>query len=234
VPHRAGAAAIGVGLIASAVTVPAVGMANAFGADSAEAEAVAFAQLQLISASPTSVTRADSGVVVSRSRSRESIEDIDEPEAAVVAPSAVIPTEAPAAPSPAPAPAPAAPAAPAPPKTVSTSAFDAAAARIGLRGYARVVYSAVRSTFGITNIGGYRAGDPRDHGTGHAVDVMITNRATGDAVAAYVIAHASEFHVKYIIWRQRIWFPGGSWKAMADRGGVTANHYDHVHISVTS
>jgi len=40
--------------------------------------------------------------------------------------------------------------------------------------------------------------------------------------------------VKYIIWRQRIWFPGGSWKAMADRGGVTANHYDHVHISVTS
>lgn len=212
------------------MTVPAVGMANAFGADSAEAEAVAFAQLQLISASPTSVTRADSGVVVSRSRSRESIEDIDEPEAAVVAPSAVIPTEAPAAPSPAPA----APAAPAPPKTVSTSAFDAAAARIGLRGYSRVVYSAVRSTFGITNIGGYRAGDPRDHGTGHAVDVMITNRATGDAVAAYVIAHASEFHVKYIIWRQRIWFPGGSWKAMADRGGVTANHYDHVHISVTS
>jgi len=188
--------------------------------------------LQLISASPTSVTRADSGVVVSRSRSRESIEDIDEPEAAVVAPAAVIPAEAPAAPSPAPAPA--APAAPAPPKTVSTSAFDAAAARIGLRGYARVVYSAVRSTFGITNIGGYRAGDPRDHGTGHAVDVMITNRATGDAVAAYVIAHASEFHVKYIIWRQRIWFPGGSWKAMADRGGVTANHYDHVHISVTS
>ena len=118
------------------------------------------------------------------------------------------------------------------PTAVSTSAFAAAAARIGLRGYARDVYSAVRTTFGITNIGGYRAGDPRDHGTGHAVDVMITSRGQGDEVAAFVMAHASEFHVKYIIWRQRIWFPGGSWKAMADRGGITANHYDHVHVSV--
>jgi hypothetical protein len=114
------------------------------------------------------------------------------------------------------------------------SAFDAAASRIGLRGYARVVYSAVRSTFGITNIGGYRPGDPRDHGTGHAVDVMITSKSQGDAVAAFVMAHAAEFHVKYIIWRQRIWYPGGSWHAMADRGSITANHYDHVHVSVTS
>lgn len=194
---------------------------------------MAFAQLQLISASPTSVTRADSGVVVSRSRSRESIEDIDEPEAAVVAPSAVIPTEAPAAHR-VPRTHPRHPAAPAPPKTVSTSAFDAAAARIGLRGYAQVVYSA--GAFHVRDHQHRRVPRrrPRDHGTGHAVDVMITNRATGDAVAAYVIAHASEFHVKYIIWRQRIWFPGGSWKAMADRGEVTANHYDHVHISVTS
>ena len=125
---------------------------------------------------------------------------------------------------------------PAPAKTApySGSAFAAAAAKIGLRGYARTVYSAVRSTFGITNIGGLRPGDPRDHGTGHAVDVMITSRAQGDAVAAFVMAHAGEFHVKYVIWRQRIWFPGGSWQGMSDRGGVTANHFDHLHVSVTS
>jgi hypothetical protein len=27
--------------------------------------------------------------------------------------------------------------------------------------------------------------------------------------------------------------PGGSWKAMEDRGGVTANHFDHVHVNYT-
>ena len=111
--------------------------------------------------------------------------------------------------------------------------FEAAAAAIGLRGNAVPVYCAVRTTFGITNIGGYRAG-AMDHGTGHAVDAMIgTNRALGDSVADYFIANASTYRIKYLIWRQRIWMPGsGTWRAMSDRGSVTANHYDHVHISV--
>jgi len=169
------------------------------------------------------------GVSVSRSRSREPVAEVYVRARAAAAPTAPVATpSASATPTQKPAAAPAAPRA-----TVSTSAFDAAAARIGLRGYARVVYSAVRSTYGITNLGGYRAGDPGDHGSGLAVDVMITSLAQGDAVAAYVIAHAAEFHVKYVIWRQRIWTPGGTWRAMADRGGATANHFDHVHVSVT-
>jgi hypothetical protein len=85
-------------------------------------------------------------------------------------------------------------------------------------------------------------GDPQDHGTGHACDFMITTggvmatgsaKAHGDATAAYAIAHAGALGIKYIIWRQRIYdlrSPG--WRAMENRGGVTANHYDHVHISV--
>ena len=124
---------------------------------------------------------------------------------------------------------------PAPPGGVGPidPAYAAAAARIGLRGNAIAVYSAVRTQFGITNIGGYRAGD-MDHGTGHAVDVMVgSNSALGDAVAAYVLANRGAFNVKYIIWRQRIWLPElGYWRAMSDRGSITANHYDHVHISV--
>ena len=38
----------------------------------------------------------------------------------------------------------------------------------------------------------------------------------------------------YIIWRQRYYDirTGAGWRMMADRGGVTANHYDHVHVSV--
>ncbi|MFC4054293.1 coiled-coil domain-containing protein [Actinomadura syzygii] len=85
-------------------------------------------------------------------------------------------------------------------------------------------------------------GDPQDHGTGHACDFMVTTggtmaagsaKALGDRTADYAIAHASALGIKYIIWRQRIYdlrSPG--WRSMENRGGVTANHYDHVHISV--
>lgn len=85
-------------------------------------------------------------------------------------------------------------------------------------------------------------GDPQDHATGHACDFMVTTGGTmatgsaqslGDRTAAYAISHASALGIKYIIWRQRIYdlrSPG--WRAMENRGGVTANHFDHVHISV--
>ncbi|MBA9005467.1 hypothetical protein [Thermomonospora cellulosilytica] len=92
-------------------------------------------------------------------------------------------------------------------------------------------------------IGCYRAGDPQDHGSGHACDFMESTggsmpsasaRAHGDAVAQYAIDNASRLGIKYVIWRQRIWDvrSGGGWRAMEDRGSITANHYDHIHISV--
>jgi hypothetical protein len=114
----------------------------------------------------------------------------------------------------------------------SSGAYASAGRAIGLGPTAQRVYSAIRSQFGITNIGGYRSGDSGDHGSGRAVDVMTSSFAQGDAVAAFVQAHAGEFNVKYVIWKQRIWFPGSGWRHMSDRGSATANHYDHVHISV--
>jgi hypothetical protein len=101
----------------------------------------------------------------------------------------------------------------------------------GLGSNASVVCSAVRSNFGITSIGGYRAG-AGDHGTGKAVDVMVSG-STGDAVAQWAINHMGQLNITYVIWKQRIWLSGASsWRSMEDRGSVTANHYDHVHISV--
>ncbi len=114
----------------------------------------------------------------------------------------------------------------------SGGAYAAAGQALGLAPSGVLVYSAVRSAFGITNIGGLRPGDWGDHGTGHAVDVMITGSGQGDAVASFVMANAGAFHVKYVIWQQRIWMPGGSWRLMEDRGSPTQNHMDHVHISV--
>ena len=136
-----------------------------------------------------------------------------------------------AAAPPDPPPAPVAPA-PAGPAGLDVTSFAAGGAALGLRAAASRVYSAVRSAFDIGSFSGYRGGD-QDHGSGKAVDVMISSSAQGDAVAAFVLAHAKELNVKYVIWRQRIYNmdrPG--WRGMANRGSATANHYDHVHISV--
>jgi hypothetical protein len=104
---------------------------------------------------------------------------------------------------------------------------------LGLSQHGLIVLNAIRDNFPqVTSYGGFRPGD-MDHGSGNAVDAMVSSRSTGDAVASYVMAHASELNVKYIIWYQRIWYPSsGTWKSMEDRGGVTANHMDHVHVSV--
>jgi len=83
----------------------------------------------------------------------------------------------------------------------------------------------------LKDIGGYRAGDSGDHGTGHAVDVMC-GTSDGDALAEHLQGMADTLNIKYIIWKQRIWYPGGGWEPMEDRGSATANHFDHVHVSV--
>lgn len=81
----------------------------------------------------------------------------------------------------------------------------------------------------ITSYGGLA---PRnDHAKGQAVDVMVTG-PLGDEISQFLIDNASELGINYIIWKQRIYTidrPG--WRPMSDRGGVTANHFDHVHVS---
>ncbi|MEO7421805.1 MAG: hypothetical protein ABIU87_05350 [Ornithinibacter sp.] len=102
---------------------------------------------------------------------------------------------------------------------------------IGLTSRAAQVCSAVQSRFGLSTIGGYRP-NGGEHSTGQAIDFMISSRSQGDAIAAYVQASAGGLGVKYVIWRQRYWEPGSSWRAMDDRGSATANHMDHVHVTV--
>lgn len=97
----------------------------------------------------------------------------------------------------------------------------------------------VINELGLTDIGGYRPGDPEDHGKGLAVDVMVPESSEiGDRVAKYAIDHIEENGISYIIWKQRfyapvdnIYGPANTWNEMPDRGSVTENHYDHVHVS---
>ena len=48
-------------------------------------------------------------------------------------------------------------------------------------------------------------------------------------------ARSAELHLYDILLRQHIWTPvraGEGWRSMPSRGSATANHYDHVHVSV--
>ncbi|WP_369254875.1 hypothetical protein [Geodermatophilus amargosae] len=99
---------------------------------------------------------------------------------------------------------------------------------------ANVVVSNVPGADEIT-LGGTRASaaDPGGHPSGLALDYMVmSDAALGDAIVAYHRAHWDELGVDYLIWEQRMLSsPNGSWSTMEDRGGTTANHYDHVHVN---
>ena len=98
-----------------------------------------------------------------------------------------------------------------------------------------VVYNAVTARWSFKAIGGYRATNNRsNHGSGGAIDFMTySDSAKGWAVARYLAANAGAFDVDHIIFEQKIWTPYKPyWRPMADRGSITANHYDHVHVSV--
>jgi hypothetical protein len=105
----------------------------------------------------------------------------------------------------------------------------------GLVANAVAVHRAVCAAFpSITSYGGVRPGDSGEHGTGNALDVMISGDA-GWEVAEFVRANAGDLGVSEVIYAQKIWtVERGSegWRWMEDRGSSTANHYDHVHVSV--
>ncbi|CBY99862.1 LysM domain protein [Streptococcus oralis Uo5] len=98
----------------------------------------------------------------------------------------------------------------------------------------------VANLFGITSFSGYRPGDSGDHGKGLAIDFMVpVSSALGDQVAEYAVKNMASRGINYIIWKQRFYAPYDSkygpaytWNPMPDRGSVTENHYDHVHVSM--
>ena len=164
------------------------------------------------------------------------------PEAPATQPEAPAETPAPAAEE-APAAQPAAVETPATPEVQPVASTPASGTTIptdpNLQPQAEAFRQEIAAKFGITNIGGYRAGDPDDHGKGLAVDVMVpTNSELGDQVAQYAIDNMDRAGISYIIWKQQfympvnnIYGPANTWNQMPDRGDDTANHNDHVHIS---
>lgn len=92
----------------------------------------------------------------------------------------------------------------------------------------------IGTRFGIAEVLGVGKRDGvSDHPLGLATDFMVTG-PKGTQLRDYVIANATRLGVTYVIWQQHIWSVARAaegLRPMADRGSITANHYDHVHVS---
>ena len=95
------------------------------------------------------------------------------------------------------------------------------------------VHEAVCAAFPeITTYGTFRSDG--EHSQGLAVDIMVSGDL-GQQVADFVQANYAALGVNYLIYEQQIWSVDRSsegWRGMEDRGSTTANHFDHVHVTV--
>jgi uncharacterized protein YgiM (DUF1202 family) len=88
---------------------------------------------------------------------------------------------------------------------------------------------------------GMRNDPSSDHSKGKALDLMLPGyksakgKALGQNVANWAVANHKSLGIQYVIWNQHIWNVSRSkegWRFMASRGNDSANHKNHVHISV--
>jgi uncharacterized protein YgiM (DUF1202 family) len=106
----------------------------------------------------------------------------------------------------------------------------------------KVHRAAMRAFPQVTTYYGVRPDSIPDHPNGLALDIMIpgnyrsaSGRALGQRIAAWAKANHSSLGIEYIIWDQHIWNvrrSGEGWRYMADRGSDSANHKNHVHVTV--
>ncbi|WP_304455767.1 hypothetical protein [Nocardiopsis sp. YSL2] len=90
-------------------------------------------------------------------------------------------------------------------------------------------------------VGGWIVGE---HPKGRACDFMVDANGSmppqnqidrGWAIAEWARENAEDLGIMYVIYRQQIWDVrrgDTGWRDMADRGSITENHFDHVHISM--
>lgn len=109
-----------------------------------------------------------------------------------------------------------------------------------VKDHVREAAGALIDRFGLASISGWRSwgADKTGHPAGLALDVPAS-RTLGDQVATWATDNAAALGIKYVIWQQRIWYPGKGWEAMAPKAGDTGSGYDpnhlrHVHLSFTA
>ncbi|HEY9291908.1 MAG TPA: SH3 domain-containing protein [Microlunatus sp.] len=106
----------------------------------------------------------------------------------------------------------------------------------GLTPDAIKVHRAICANFPqVSSYGGVRPDSLPEHPSGRALDAMISDSSVGWEIANWVRAHRQELGVSQVLYAQHIWTVQRSsegWRSFPDRGSATANHYDHVHVTV--
>lgn len=112
----------------------------------------------------------------------------------------------------------------------------------GLKPNAVKVLKAVRKNWPqIKTIGGVRADALPDHPSGRALDLMIPNykskagKKLGHDLSRWLQKRHTELGINYIIWDQHIWNAQrdkSGWRSMGSRGSDSANHKNHIHVTV--
>lgn len=104
------------------------------------------------------------------------------------------------------------------PETIAAALGHTPIPTVGMSGLvpnARRLVQYIMATYpGVHSIGGVRSDPLPDHPSGHAIDLMISDMALGDAINADIQNQAARFGVVYTMWR------------------VPA-HFDHIHITVS-
>ena len=127
--------------------------------------------------------------------------------------------------------------------SISTSSVSYGVER-GLKPNAIKVHRAALGAFPqIKAYYGVRPDSIPDHPSGHALDLMLpysnytsaSAHAYGLRVANWARANARSLGIQYVIYNQHIWNiqrDSEGWRFMANRGSDSANHKNHVHITV--
>jgi len=144
---------------------------------------------------------------------------------------------------------------PAPPKSLETPGIDAHLGYIAQKTCnpvakpgTKALLKALLKTWGGTSWGISRfcnSGGTSEHKEGRAIDWHMDSRKAKDRAKVndmikWMTANNGEvayrLGVMYIIWNQKIWsiyYQELGWRTMANRGSWTANHKDHVHLSLS-
>lgn len=120
------------------------------------------------------------------------------------------------------------------PPTLGGECTNGSSVASGVSSSIVAIHRAVCANFPEISAYGTLRGGGGDHGSGRAVDIMVSG-ARGWEVANFIRENYVALGVSYIIYSQSIWSVergGEGWRGMSNRGSATANHYDHVHVSV--
>lgn len=119
------------------------------------------------------------------------------------------------------------------PPTLTGDCTNGTSVPAGVSPNIKKVHAAVCANFPEIGTYGTFRGDG-EHSQGLAVDIMVSG-SRGWEVAEFVRANYAALGVNYLIYSQKIWSldrSGEGWRGMSNRGSATANHYDHVHVTV--